>query len=143
MNEEVERNNTNEFLTAAKIIYHQLRKLDKSKSETLILWKDIETGIRDLLAHREQDIEKHCGNWRQRFQYMFDPLKFGYDSRAWRNDALAPHHEADTDWDDFKPSDFRRLRFPMKPGFTIRHGSSFTERRYGNAILFWRISFDS
>lgn len=116
-NEELERNNTNEFLTAAKTIYHQLRGVDKSKSDPPISWEDIGTVIRDLLADREQDIEKRCGNWRGRFQYMFDPLNFRYDSRAWRNDALEPHDEADTDWDDFKPSDFRRLQFPMKPGF--------------------------
>jgi len=116
-NEMVNRNNTNEFLTAAKTIYHQLRQVDKSKSDTPIPWGDIETGIRDLLTDREQDIGKRCGRWKERFQYMFDPLKFGYDSRAWRNDALEPRGEKDTDWDDFKPSDFRRIQFPMKPGF--------------------------
>lgn len=116
-NEEVERNNTNEFLTAAETIYHRLREVDKPKSHTPILWEDIETGVRDLLAYREQDVEKRCKKWKECFQYMFDSLNFGYDSRAWRNDALEPHDEADTDWDDFKPSDFRRLQFPMKPRF--------------------------
>ena len=116
-NEEVERNNTQEFLTAAKSIHQKLSKIDKSKSDSPIPWGDIETGIRDLLAHREKDIEKRCGKWTERFQYMFDPLNFAYDSRAWRNDALGPDDEADTDWDNFEPSDFRRLQFPMKPGF--------------------------
>lgn len=116
-NEVVERNNTQELLTAAKSIYQKLSKIDKSKSDRPIPWGDIETGIRDLLAHREEDVEKRCGKWKKHFQYMFDPLNFAYDSRAWRNDALGPDDEADTDWDDFEPSDFRHLQFPMKPGF--------------------------
>lgn len=116
-NEEVERNNTNEFLTAAETIYRQLCEADKSKSDRPIPWGDIETGIRGLLADPEQDVEKRCDKWRDGFQYIFDPLEFRYDSRAWRNDALEPHDEADTDWNDFKPSDFRRLHFPMKHAF--------------------------
>lgn len=117
-NEKVERNNMKEFLTAAETIYHQLCEVDKSKSDTPTPWGDIEAGIRELLADdREQDVENRCGKWRERFRNMFTYSKFKYDSRAWRNDALEPHDEADTDWDDFKPSDFRRLKFPMKPGF--------------------------
>ena len=125
-NEEVKRNNTNEFLTAAETIYHQLCKVDKSKSDTPIPWGDIEPVIRDLLAehvvrdllaNREQELEKHCGKWRESFQYMFDPLEFRYDKQAWRNEALEPDKGTDTDWDDFVPSEFKRLMFPMRPGF--------------------------
>lgn len=116
-NEVVERNNTNEFLTAAETIYHQLRKVAKLKPDAPMAWGDIQAEIHSLLADEEQDVEKRCDKWRERFQHLFDPLKFEYGSRAWRNDALEPHNEADTDWNDFKPSDFRRLQFPMKPGF--------------------------
>jgi hypothetical protein len=113
----VERNNTNEFLNAAETIYHQLCDVDKSKSDTLIPWEDIETEVRDLLAYREQDKEKRCEKWREHFQHMFEPLKFRYDKQVWRNDAFLPDNEEDTDWDDFAPSEFKRLLFPMRPGF--------------------------
>lgn len=116
-NEVVERDNTNEFLTAAETIYHRLREVDKARTDTSIPWTDIQSQIRGLLADREQDVEKRCSKWRRHFQYIFDPLKFEYDGRAWRNDALEPRSEADTDWNDFEPSDFRRLWFPMKSKF--------------------------
>lgn len=116
-NEVVERNNTNEFLTAAETIYHQLCEVEKSKSDTPIPWGNIEPKIRNLLAYREHDKEKRCGQWRERFQHMFDPLEFRYDKQAWRNEALEPDNGADTDWDDFSPSEFKRLRFHMSAGF--------------------------
>ncbi len=116
-NEEVVRNNTNEFLTAAETIYHHLCEVDKPKSDTPIPWEDIKTEVRDLLAYREEDPEKRCGAWKEHFQHMFDPVAFRYDKQAWRNEALEPDKEADTDWDDFAPSDFKRLLFPMRSGF--------------------------
>jgi hypothetical protein len=113
----VERNNTDEFFTAAEAIYHQLCDVDKSKSDTLIPWEDIETEVHDLLAYREQDKEKRCEKWRAQFQHMFEPLEFRYDKQVWRNAAFLPDNEEDTDWDDFAPSEFKRLMFPMSPGF--------------------------
>lgn len=116
-NEVVERDNTTEFLTAAETIYHRLCEVDKASTDTPINWTDIQSQIRGLLADREQDVEKRCSKWKEHFQPMFDPWKFDYDSRAWRNEALEPLDEADTDWDKFNPSDFKRLRFPMKREF--------------------------
>ena len=116
-NEVIERNNTKDFLKAAKTIYDQMFEVEWSKSETPIPWKQIEPGIQELLAYREKDVEIRCERWRERFQGMFEPSKFEYDKLAWRNEALEPRHEAGTNWDDFKPSDFERLKFRMKPGF--------------------------
>ena len=113
----MKRNNTKEFIVAAKTIYGFLRAVNKSNSDAAIPWGDIEKDIQRLLAYRKEDVEKRCSKWRDRFQPLFDPLNFEYDRRAWRNDALGPEREVDTEWGDFKPSDFHQLQFPMKPDF--------------------------
>ena len=126
-NKEVKRDNTKEFLTAAKTIYQHLCecRVEKSKSNKPIPWEEIETPIHDLLADREEDLGKRCGKWERRFQHLFDPLKLRYDNRAWRNEALEPENEKDTDWQDFKPSDFGRLQFRMTRGFHKSHWVQF------------------
>ncbi len=115
--EVVERHNTDDFIAASKTIYDRLRTAKKSKSAPPIPWESIENDIRTLFEDEEQAVEKRSAKWRLRFEHLFDPLSFEYDRREWRNEALQPGDEADTDWDDLDPSEFRRLRFPMKPGF--------------------------
>lgn len=113
----VQRNNTDEFFTAAGTIYNLLLAVNKPNSDPSIPWNGIKNRIDDLLADPEEELSKRCDKWREAFEDMLAPEKFEYDRRKWREEALEPKRKSDIDWDDFEPSDFKRLRFPMKPGF--------------------------
>jgi hypothetical protein len=114
--EEVVRDNPSEFLDAARAIYDILVKAEKRGGEAPTPWDDIEGDIKALLAHEDKDPEARCKRWADKFGGLFDG-KFEYDIYAWRDDALDPVHKDDTEWDDFKQSDFTRIEFPMKDGF--------------------------
>ncbi|MFC2170336.1 DUF6765 family protein [Acidobacteriota bacterium] len=116
-NNVIERNNESEFFQSAKVIYYLLQDAEKLRFVPPIPWANIKDDIRILLEYPEQSLNKRCQKWRDCFKSIFHPLEFRYDRRAWRNDALEPEDETATDWDDFNPSDFKRLRFPMKRGF--------------------------
>lgn len=113
----VERNNTNDFLAAAKAIHARLCTLGNPRPDALIEWKDMETILYQLLSEHEEDLEIRCAKWKDQFKSLFAPSEFEYSRLAWRNDALNPRDEKDTAWDDFRPSDFRQLHFPLTPGF--------------------------
>ncbi len=118
----IERDNKQEFMKAANTIYDLLKGIDKANAESAVPWENIESQIAELLAKEEKDVDKRCRKWQNKFKDMFDPLPFQYDERAWRDEALKPDEEGDkeetnTKWDRFAPSDFKRLRFPMKKGF--------------------------
>lgn len=115
-NVDVQRNNTDEFLKAAKTIYDLLRGIKKTKSDKPIPWKRIQPRIKKRLADTSDD-HARCENWKDDFEEVFHPLKLHYDKREWRNDALQPRKEKDTAWDEFSRSRLRRLSFPMTPGF--------------------------
>jgi len=116
-NEQIRRNNTNIFLSAARNIYDLLFNLDKSASDTPIPWESLKERIRVLLAYKEEDVEKRCARWKKTFEKLFKPLDFEYDKQTWRDEALHPLRATDTDWDHFAPSDFKHLQFPLIPGF--------------------------
>ena len=114
--QEVKRDNTQEFMIAARTIYNLLRKASGANAG-IIQWKGIKTKILNLLSNDENDLDKRCTEWQKQFKHLFSPLKFKYDKYEWRNEALKPQRKADTKWDDFKPSDFRSLRFPRRRNF--------------------------
>lgn len=113
----IERNNTEFFVNAAKTIYDLLLEVKKSGSNKTIPWKEIEPKIKELLKDPEQNVDKLCKKWREQFKYMFDISDYKYDRHQWRDDALGSRRKSDLDWDEFEPSDFKRLVFSMKPGF--------------------------
>jgi hypothetical protein len=115
--ETIERSNTETFLTAADTIYKLLRGVEKSNSDPHTPWEAISDKIRGLLADPEEKSSKRCDMWREAFRFLLSPEKFVYESKKWREEALEPKNPEDIDWDDFQPSDFRRLRFSMRPGF--------------------------
>ena len=111
------RYNMKEFSNAAETIYNLLHAADKPASDHSIPWSEIKDKIGDLFADPEKDLDNRCAMWREAFEDILDTEKFEYNRRKWREDALDPKRKRDVDWDDFEPSDFKRLRFPMKPGF--------------------------
>ena len=111
------RYNMKEFLDAAETIYTILYDADKSVSDHPIPWDEIKDKIGDLFVDPEEELDDRCDMWREAFSDLIDTHKFKYHRREWREDALEPRKKKDVDWDDFEPSDFKRLRFPMKPGF--------------------------
>lgn len=117
-NEEIRRNNTNIFLSAAKTIYDLLLDIDKPESDTPIAWESLKKRIRTLLAYKQEDVEKRCARWKKAFKKLFKPLDFKYDKQTWRDEALHPLRATDTDWDHLAPSDFKHLQFPLTPGFS-------------------------
>jgi len=114
---EIERDNTAEFLIAAESIYRLLRDVDKSRSQRPIPWEDVRPKVRDLLADREPDLGKRCGKWKRKFQSLFDDQPLQYDHLQWRREALQPKSKRDIEWDRLKPGDFESLKFAMTPGF--------------------------
>ena len=121
----IERNNTEIFLKAAKKIYDLLLEVKKSDSNEKIQWEEIEPEINELFKNPKQDDEKRCKKWRERFKNIFENSIFEYDRRQWRDDALIPKRKKDLDWDEFEPSEFKRLEFTMKPGFFNSHFYNF------------------
>jgi hypothetical protein len=120
--EVVERDNKQEFMTAAKVIYDRLCEADKADPEPPVPWEEIEKPIAELLALKQEDVDERCGEWEKRFASWFSPSTFKYYILKWRDEALKPGEEQNrdewnTNWDPLPPSDFARLRFPMKKGF--------------------------
>ena len=107
----------NEFSNAAETIYSLLHATDKPASDHSIPWSEIKDTIGILFADPEEDLDNRYAMWREAFSDLLDPEKFEYHRRKWRVDALNPKRKRDVDWDDFERSEFKRLRFPMKPGF--------------------------
>ncbi len=116
-NEVVERDNTSEFLDAAKIIYDYLGDCLIGIPDGPIPWSMIKDDIEGLLFNPEKNEEKRFDKWRAKFGYLFEPIKFDYDKNLWRNEALQPDKTEDVEWDDYKPDEFRKLEFKMIPGF--------------------------
>ena len=65
-------------------------------------------------------ISRKAGNMGKDFHYYCICVVAkadGFTKQDALTDALGPEKETDTDWDDFNPSDFSQLQFPMKPDF--------------------------
>jgi hypothetical protein len=90
---------------------------DESVSDHPVPWDEIKDKIGDLFVDPEDKLDDRCAMWREAFSDLLDTEKFEYHRREWREGALDPKRKKDVDWDDFEPSDFKQLRFPMKPGF--------------------------
>ncbi len=130
----VPRDNTGEFMKAAKKIYDRLNQAPGA-IDSAMPWVEIGPKIEKLFEYDDKDEKKRCNRWKLKFKRMFDPLKYDYDKREWRNDALEPSDEVDTDWDDYRPVDFQTLSFNMKPGFydspwVLFHRAAMKQRHF-------------
>lgn len=114
---EVERDNPRLFLQAARAIYVRLARASRAAAGDRLPWMEIRSPIAALLADPEDDVAVRCARWAEAFAGLFDGGIPTFDRYAWREDALAPARRRDVEWDDFKPDDFRHLRFPRRPGF--------------------------
>jgi hypothetical protein len=133
--EVIERDNTIEFLDAAKQIYDSLKSCEKENSSDPIPWNSIKGDIEDLLSNTEKKEEKRFEKWRAKFGHLFAPNGFDYDKNTWRNEALQPDKAEDVEWDDYKPHEFKKLEFKMTPGFYntpwVRfHRAALRQRHY-------------
>jgi hypothetical protein len=113
---EVKRDNPTIFLTAMKKIYSALRNTN-NEYERLITWKDLEPKLRRLIADNEQNVDKRCNKWISTFKNLFPSTNITYNPKKWRNEALRPQQEQQTDWDTFSESDFKRLSFELHDDF--------------------------
>lgn len=113
----VERNNTKEFMEAARITYGLLLKAKKTKPVKPTPWKDIEKKIRGLFEDEEGNLDKLCAKWEGSFNEVFTSREWHYDRQTWRDEALASDTIRGTDWDDLNQKEFSRLRFRMKADF--------------------------
>ena len=134
-NNKVERSNAAEFLEAARAIYDRLSAWLGPAAQKPVAWADIEDAVAELLAYEDTDCGDRCRRWEAKFDSWFPAGSYRYDERAWRNDALAPDDQEDTDWNHFDREDFGRLSFKMVPGFYqsawVRfHRAALLQRHY-------------
>jgi hypothetical protein len=111
------RHNSQDFFKAAKVIYDMLCNAKKHKQGKVTPWDEIKGKIQDLFNSPEEDLSKHCNEWRRAFPKLLNYKKFKYSSKAWREEALEPKKTKDIEWDKFHPSEFKSLRFKLNPGF--------------------------
>jgi hypothetical protein len=129
---EVEHDNSDEFMKAAERIYNLLVEVRPSGLQPIASWADIGPRIKDLIT-MEVDVEEKCDAWKRTFDDWFsDEAKYDYDKKAWRRDALGSD---DVDWDKDKPSDFRKRKYEMQPGFATKpwvmfHRAAEKQRHY-------------
>jgi hypothetical protein len=116
-NRVVDRNNTQDFLEAAKTIYGILEGVPKSPGSPPVAWADIELDVTACLAFREEDVAKRCAKWRQTFRSLFVDGLPEYDDLEWRDHALQPSTRDQTDWNRMPPTEYRKLHFPMTVDF--------------------------
>jgi len=134
----VERDNTAEFLKAARTIYDALAAMEKTEPDGPIPWQEIAPDIRRLFeaepviaeqtadrltlpAYRRyhaSDLEERCQRWRVTFDHLFWPYPakcaYNYDPMEWRRQAL----DGDTDWDRWSQRDWDRMPvLRLKAGF--------------------------
>ena len=58
-------------------------------------WDEIKGKIQDLFNSPEEDLSKHCNEWRRAFSKLLNYKKFKYSSKAWREEALEPKKTKD------------------------------------------------
>jgi len=127
--EDIERDNTAQFLLAARAIYDWLRtiKANETGESAFKTWDEIEAQIAELLAEEPKsepdflqkitlpayraycamDVEQRCKKWRSVFANLFGSMArhYNYDPKKWRGKAV----EGDVDWDDYTPEDWQRM----------------------------------
>jgi hypothetical protein len=128
-NQRVERDNSQEFLGAAKTIYGWLRATKEKEGDGAAFkeWEELEPTIHELLlggpeaeiglmqrltlsayrAYCAFDVERRCERWRGAFAHLFEPIsdRYAYDRKRWRDEAF----EGDTEWDDFTLRDWEQI----------------------------------
>lgn len=107
----VERDNTREFLRAARRLYRLLREAAPSSSRALLTWSMLEPRVRERFASPSETLEERCEEWREAFADLLPRSRFRYDEHAWKREALRPRRERDIDFRHLERSDYRRLRF--------------------------------
>jgi hypothetical protein len=116
--ERIELDNLTDFLHAAQKIHQLLLTVNKTDPASVIPWEEIKAPIREIFIYPEPDADKRCRKWQDYFRKVFgENSGYKYDAKQWRKEALIPQNEKDVAWDQYEPSDFKKLTFSMTSGF--------------------------
>ena len=130
----IKRDNTEEFLHAAEVIYKKLRQFARTDTPVKT-WDEIKDKIHELLseeymdepttkdkltlpfyrAYHALDVEKRCEKWKEAFGELFgeDQEYYNYNKEDWRKKAL----EGETAWDSFSERDWDQESFVVQKDF--------------------------
>lgn len=111
------RDNTEEFLKAARKILHRLTGVAKVSGEPALDWEGVKYRIRKLLKLENKDCEKRCQNWRKQFGKFFSSRIYNYDKTDWRKEALKARSASEYNWDTLPRENLRALKFSAKRDF--------------------------
>ncbi|RJX36085.1 MAG: hypothetical protein C4525_01885 [Desulfarculus sp.] len=98
--EEVRRDNQAEFLTAARRIHELLRRASGAPGRP---WREIAGQVAGLIAVDSEDEEERCGAWQHSFASSLEG-EWGYDSSAWRRQAIERDDSLDANWGEDSPT---------------------------------------
>jgi hypothetical protein len=107
----VERDNTREFLRAARFLFGLLREAAPTSSRAPFSWSALRPRIRERLDSPAEAVEERCEEWREAFTDLLPRSRFRYDEHAWKREALRPRRERDIDFRRVERSEYARLRF--------------------------------
>jgi len=118
----ITRNNPYEYLLCANRIYKLLCTANDGIKEA---WNDYEDRIENLLATKEDDLEKRCELWQNEFASHFQQGMYNYDSLAWRKAALQSSTYSEVDWDKQERSLMASMKFDPDDDFYDSHWIHF------------------
>ncbi|HNT25226.1 MAG TPA: hypothetical protein PKM21_12710 [Anaerolineales bacterium] len=132
---QIERDNVELFIHAARSIYHKLVPVDKISPSPLVPWNVLEPQLRTLFAdpgkkpttldrsnlrayrsYQEKNLDLRCQAWQKTFGDWFSSAGelYAYDHSTWRREAL----EGDVDWDGYSERDwYQMLPLRSRPNF--------------------------
>jgi hypothetical protein len=137
---DVARDNTREFLEAAKSIHATLVKIRgrvggaRGKAKPFKSWGELRADFERLFrispskapgfgakvtlggytGYHDEQLDERCRQWEQQYGSWFSQGKFKYSRTAWRNDAL----RGDTAWDEWSSREWDRMEpLRLKKGF--------------------------
>jgi hypothetical protein len=113
----VTRDNTTEFLAAARRIHELLAATEQSDPAAALPFSAVEPRIRRRFQDRNEDLEDRCDAWRRDFADLVPPSDFSYSPLTWRKDAFSPRSDSEVRFEDFSRAKLGRLRFGMRSGF--------------------------
>jgi hypothetical protein len=110
------RNNQEQFFSAAAAIYGWLKSIAQPPYAPTP-WNALAPKIRALFAVADEDTERRCEQWQDRFADLFGPKAFAYEAQAWREEALGPAPPLVASRDPGEPVPTGPPRYELKPGF--------------------------
>ena len=111
------RNNTDDFVIAARRMYEILVPLANTPPAPLLPFDKLEPDVRRLFSSTVEDVDARCAAWAKAFGNLFKGHEFAYSKYDWRLDALEPAKKEDVYWEGRTFDDSNRPAFKMRRGF--------------------------